>query len=126
MDIILLIGAGFNIAGGIGIFVSQFVELPYSFPRVTAPDRADPPDYMVYRLFTVGTAFSFGALYLYLFFHRENAYPFLIFGMALKYWAFLTSLIAYRRYRIPAAVFFNFGLGNLAVGILFSAYLLMR
>ena len=48
-----------------------------------------------------------------------------VFGMALKYWAFSASFIAYRKYRLPKTIFFNFGCSNLLVAILFSCYLLI-
>ncbi len=65
-------------------------------------------------------------MYLYLYFRPEFAFPFLLFGMALKYWAFAASLVAWRKFRLPFLVFLNFGIMNLFVAVLFSGYLLLR
>jgi len=125
METILLIGSLFNFAGGMNIFFSVFMRFPMAFPEVPGPDEIKPADYMLFRFFTAGTAFTFGSIYLYLFYHPQYAVPFLIFGMALKYWAFIAAVAAYQRYRLPKIVFVNFGLGNLMIAILFSVYLIL-
>ncbi len=124
MDYILLIGSAVNMIGGIMIILSLFRPLPFSFPPLPPREAINPGDYLLFRLFTAGTAFSFGSLYLYLFWHTQFAFPFLIFGMALKYWAFLASLIAYFKTGLPVSVLLNFGMMNLLVALLFTAYLL--
>ncbi len=124
MNTILLIGAGLNLFGGLAILLSMLIKLPYSFPVLPAADKINPPDYVLFRLFTAGTAFTFASMYIYLFFHPEYAMPFLIFGMALKYWAFAASLVSFILYRLPKDVLINFGFSNLAVAILFSYYLI--
>ncbi|OFX25086.1 MAG: hypothetical protein A2V77_05775 [Anaeromyxobacter sp. RBG_16_69_14] len=101
----------------------QFVKYPLSFPRVPSPASTDPVDYMLYRLFTIGAAFTFGAIYLYLYFHSWYVHPFLWFGVALKYWAFAVALIALLRYKLPVTIFLVFGVSNLVVAALFTAYL---
>src|SRR3990172_5955080 len=123
MKSVLLVGACLNLVGGASIFLSQFVEYPLSFPRVPSPASTDPVDYMLYRLFTIGAAFTFGAIYIYLYLRPEYVHPFLFFGAALKYWAFTVSLIALVRYRLPVTVFLVFGVTNLVVAVLFTAYL---
>jgi hypothetical protein len=65
-------------------------------------------------------------MYLYLYCHPTYAYPFLLFGMALKLWAFVASVIAHRCFRLPTGILVNFGCTNLAVATLFGAYLLSR
>ncbi len=116
MQYILLAGAVFNSIGGISIFAL--------FAKLTPSQRAHPPDYALYRLFTGGTAFTFSALYLYLFLNPQYAVPFLIFGMALKFWAFVVSLVAYGRYKLPKTDLFTFGVPNAILAILFALYLL--
>lgn len=124
MEWILLLGSIFNIVGGIGLLVSVVIKFPYGFPEISSPNEIIPRDYMQYRLFTAGTAFTFGALYFYLYRNPEYAVPFLLFGMFLKYWAFISSLIARYRYDLPMDVFISFGCSNVCVGVLFSIYLL--
>lgn len=123
MKVILLIGAVVNALGGISILSSMFSTVPYSFPKLPARSAINPNDYLLHRLFTAGTAFCFGSLYLYLYIHPEYAFPFLIFGMALKYWAFLSSLIAYVKSDLPVHLFVSFGLLNLIIALMFSVYL---
>lgn len=126
MEYILLIGAGLNIFGGCGIIASIFREFPFSFPTVRDEAALNPPDYMLFRLFTAGTAFCFGSMYVYLYFNQAYAVPFLYFGMALKYWAFFAALVASARYRLPKTILVNFGCSNLIVALLFTVYLLYR
>jgi hypothetical protein len=123
MNTILLIGAALNLFGGFGILLTMLIKLPYSFPVLPSPDRINPSDYVLFRLFTSGTAFTFASMYIYLYFHPEYVMPFLVFGMALKYWAFLASLISFIRYKLPRDILFNFGFSNLAVALLFTYYL---
>ncbi len=124
MDVILLIGAGLNCFGGGAILLSMLVKLPYSFPVLPSSDKINPSDYVLFRFFTAGTAFTFASLYLYLFFHPEYVMPFLIFGMALKYWAFMASLVSFIFYKLPKDILINFGFTNLAVALLFSYYII--
>lgn len=125
MKYILLAGSIFNIIGGCNILLSIIVRFPYGFARIPCADEIVPPDYMQYRLFTAGTALTFGAMYYYLYRNPEYAFPFLIFGMCLKYWAFLSGMFAYYRYRLPKDCLISFGVSNLIVAVLFSIYLLM-
>jgi hypothetical protein len=115
MEYILLVGALFNFLGGISILVT-FAALP-------APEKRSPADYAQYRLFTAGTAFTFAAMYYYLFQNPQFAMPFLIFGMCLKFWAFVVSVLSYSRYGLFTKDLIGFGVSNLVVGILFAVYL---
>ncbi|MBU1171722.1 MAG: hypothetical protein KKD44_19385 [Proteobacteria bacterium] len=124
MESILLIGGVFNLIGGIGILLSIFIRIPFGYPGIPPAGDIVPRDYMQFRFFCVGTAFSFGTMYLYLYRHPQHAIPFLFFGMGLKYWAFASSLIAKIRYNMPNDAFLLFGVSNLLVGVLFTIYLL--
>jgi hypothetical protein len=57
MKNVLLIGALLNFVGGIGIIASIFKKIPYGFSMVPKSDEIKPNDYMLFRLFTAGTAF---------------------------------------------------------------------
>ena len=126
MSSVLLAGAALNLVGGLSILASMLTAVPLGFPLVRGVEGIKPPDYALHRLFTGGTAFCFASMYLYLYLHPRYAMPFLLFGMALKYWAFVASLIARRRFGLPRQIFASFGCANLAVAVLFSAYLLTR
>lgn len=126
MRTILLIGSAVNCIGGISIILSMFIPMPFCFPKLPAADAINPDDYLLYRLFTAGTAFCFSSMYLYLYFYPEFAFPFLVFGMALKYWAFMASVIAYIKSSLPVSILVNFGVTNLCVAVLFSVYLIFR
>ncbi|MCU0849523.1 MAG: hypothetical protein MUD12_16695 [Spirochaetes bacterium] len=112
MEWILLTGSVFNIIGGTGILLSLFVKIPYGFPVIPQVSEINPKDYMLFRLFTAGTAFAFGAMYFYLYNNPGYAVPFLYFGTFLKYWAFLASLVAVLRFGLPKSIFINFGCTN--------------
>ena len=124
MNNILLIGAALNLIGGCGILLSMLIRIPLTFPVLPSVDKINPSDYVLFRLFTSGTAFTFASIYIYLYLHPEYAMPFLIFGMALKYWAFLASLFSFILFKLPKDILINFGFSNLAVAILFTYYLL--
>jgi hypothetical protein len=124
MKFVLLIGAALNIVGGAGILASLVVSFPFSFPKVPEVAEINPPDYMLFRLFTAGTAFCFGSMYVFLYLNPVYIMPFLVFGAALKYWAFAASLVAYLRFGLPRDILVSFGLTNLAVAVLFTAYLI--
>lgn len=116
MQYILLGGAIFNFVGGISIIVL--------FVPISSSEEMKPPDYTQYRLFTAGAAFTFGTIYFYLFQNPQFAVPFLIFGMFLKFWAFVASLVAYKWYGLSLKDLVRFGISNLIFGGLFAVYLL--
>ncbi|HNR90535.1 MAG TPA: hypothetical protein PKM65_19520 [Spirochaetota bacterium] len=126
MEWILLVGASFNVIGGVALALPLFITPPSWITAVPPVGGICPRDYPLYRLFAVGTAFSFGALYGYLYMHPEYVVPFLYFGMVLKYWAFLSSLFAVRRYNVPMDAFIGFGCANGCVALLFTAYVVFR
>jgi hypothetical protein len=87
-------------------------------------DKINPSDYVLYRLFTSGAAFTFASMYIYLYLHPEYAMPFPVFGTALKYWAFLASIFSFILFKLPKDILINFGFSNLTVAILFTYYLI--
>jgi hypothetical protein len=124
MKDILLIGAVMNLVGFIGMLVSMRLKMPFSFPALPQTKDINPPDYVMHRLFSAGTVLTFSIMFFYLYFHSEYVKPFLIFGMALKYWVFIASLISYLVYKMPKDVLLCFGVPSLAMAMLFSYYLL--
>lgn len=124
MNNILLIGAALNLIGGCGIILSMLIKIPFTFPVLPLTDKINPHDYILFRLFTSGAALTFASIYIYLYLHPDYVMPILVFGMALKYWAFLASLFSFIFFKLPKNILINFGLTNLAVAILFTYYLL--
>lgn len=85
--------------------------------------RADAPiDYEQMKAFTAGTAATFGSYYLYLYLARKPAFPWLMFGAALKMWAFALSAVLFSRGRLDRASFASFGASNGIVGGLMWAH----
>lgn len=84
---------------------------------------AGPNDYEQLKLFAAGTAATFGSLYLYLFINPEHVIPFLVFGAALKTWAFGLSALLRVRGRLEREPYLTFGVSNLVVAILFWIYI---
>jgi hypothetical protein len=123
MNTILLIGAALNLTGGIGILLSMAIKIPFTFPVMPSADTVNPSDYALHRLFTSGTAFTFASMYVYLYLHPEYVMPFIVFGMALKYWAFAASLVSFIFFKLPKDILINFGFSNLTVALLFTYYL---
>lgn len=115
MAYVLVVAALYNFIGAFGMWFQR--------PALAAPTDALPVDYMQYRIFTGGTAFIFGCIYLYVFFVPQLAVPLLAFGIALKLWSFVSALVCYLRYDFPKAEFFKVGVGNLVFALLFLAYL---
>jgi hypothetical protein len=124
MKNILLIGAVMNFVGCIGMLLSMRFKLPFSFPSLPQTKDINPPDYVLHRLFSAGTVLIFGIMFVYLYYHSEYVMPFLIFGVALKLWVFIASLISYLIFKMPKDVLLCFGVPSLAIAMLFSYYLL--
>ncbi len=118
MELILLTGVLLNFAGAVNLLVSA-IAATASEPIASVPD-----DYLQLKLFTGGTAAVFGCLYLYLYLHPSFVIPFLIFGAALKTWAFLLSLVLYARRRLSRRAFVGFGVTNAVVAVLFWFYII--
>ncbi len=116
MEYILIVAAIYNLIGAL----IMWFQAP-----VLQTDAGDiPTDYMQYRLFTGGTAFLFSVIYTYVFFYPEIAIPLLVFGMALKFWSFVSCFICYKKYDFPKEEFLKVGVGNLIFAMLFLAYIL--
>ena len=78
-----------------------------------------PADYDQMKAFTAGTAATFGAFYLYLYAKKQPAVPLLIFGAALKTWAFALSVLLRSQGRLDRGSFMSFGVINGLIGGLF-------
>ena len=84
------------------------------------PPRPDvPADHDQLKAFASGTAATFGSFYLYLYVKRKPVVPLLMFGAALKMWAFVLSLILRAQGRLDRGNFLSFGVSNGLVGGLF-------
>ncbi|PKN89296.1 MAG: hypothetical protein CVU51_00910 [Deltaproteobacteria bacterium HGW-Deltaproteobacteria-1] len=110
MDYILLAGAALNFTGSLKMF-REICKAP--------PLESDSEEYLQLKLFVAGVAATFGSLYVYLFFNPALIVPILIFGAALKSWAFITSLVLYRMKLLRFKAFSEFGLSNGIVAVLF-------
>lgn len=110
MNFILLIGAALNIYGGLTMLKAVVTSFPL---------KTNPEEYIQLKIFVVGVAVTFASLYVFLYFNPKHIMPFLIFGAALKSWAFITSLYLYRTKNLSFNGFKDFGLPNGAVAILF-------
>lgn len=128
MNTILLVGAAYNIYGGIMLLLDVIRR-----ERRTA--RADhsgfanqrvAADYLQLRIFVFNTAIMFGAMYVLLYFYPSYILPFLIFGTAHKYATFSASLVAKIRRQLPQRSFWIFGVGNLILAIAFTVLLLSQ
>jgi len=118
MEFILIIAAIYNLVGAFQIWSQT--------PALQANTDSMPADYMQFRIFTGGTAFIFSLIYLYVFFVPEVAVPLLVFGIALKFWSFVSALISYKKYNFPKDDFIKTGVGNLVFAVLFVIYLFTR
>jgi hypothetical protein len=118
MQAILLVGVALNWLGA----AKLFIECVFAMRAATSSDS--PAEYLQFKLFTAGTAATFGSLYLYLYIHPRFVIPFLIFGAALKTWAFLLSLALFLMRRLSRQTLFEFGVSNGIVGTLFWIYVL--
>ena len=118
MEFILIAAAIYNLIGALTMW--------FQVPQLQTDAGPIPPDYMQYRIFTGGTAFVFSLIYLYVFFVPEVAVPLLVFGIALKFWSFVSSLISYKKFSFPKEELLKVGVGNLVFAMLFVVYLLTR
>ncbi|KAJ0413593.1 hypothetical protein BJY00DRAFT_319644 [Aspergillus carlsbadensis] len=113
-DYLVLSGTALNYLGA----VNGLTNALKNNPRV-----ARSAQHIQYQLFTSGAAATFGSIYLYLFLRPQYINPFLAFGAALKYWAYVSAWIAYKRHGLPRADYVGFGVSNLVVGtLLWIAY----
>ncbi|MVZ97687.1 hypothetical protein EUU23_08210 [Sphingorhabdus sp. IMCC26285] len=114
LDLVLMMGALLNGFGAVKLFAS-------SFPKVDTQHR--PDDYWQLRLFVAGTAMVFGLTYIYLYYNPVFVWPFLLFGAALKSWAFFLSLYLLIFGRLSKKAFIEFGLTNGVVATAFWIFL---
>jgi len=82
-----------------------------------------PADYDQLKAFTAGTAATFGSFYLYLYVAKKPVVPLLMFGAALKTWAFVLSVILFAQGRLDRGNFLSFGVSNGVVGGLFWVHI---
>jgi hypothetical protein len=113
--IVLLLGVALNFVGGVQILFSAMGAL-------AAPGSA-ANQYLHFHFLAAGTALVFGSLYLYLYFHPAFVIPFLIFGAALKTWAFLLCAYLYSKRRLLRRTLFEFGVTNGIIAALFWIYI---
>ena len=107
---VLLAGVALNWAGA--------VKLAREVWLAERPAEA-PADYDQLKAFTTGTAATFGAFYLYLYARKQPAVPLLIFGAALKTWAFASSAVLRLQGRLDRGSFASFGVSNGLIAGLF-------
>jgi hypothetical protein len=108
---VLLAGVALNWLGAAKIAREVWATRP--------PWRDVPADHDQLKAFASGTAATFGSFYLYLYVTRKPVVPLLMFGAALKTWAFVLSLILRAQGRLDRRNFLSFGVSNGLVGGLF-------
>lgn len=118
MKVVLLSGVLLNTAGA-GKLVASALASARSAAEL-------PGDYLQIMFFTAGTSMVFASLYAYLYVHPRNVIPFLVFGAALKTWAFLASLGLFAADRLSRRLLIEFGVSNLVVAVLFWGYIVTR
>jgi hypothetical protein len=118
MEYVLVVAALYNLVGAYQIW--------FQSPKLQIEADSIPSDYMQFRIFTGGTAFIFSLIYTYVFFVPQTAVPLLFFGIALKIWSFVSSLISYKKFNFPKDDFLKTGVGNLVFSVLLVVYLLNR
>jgi len=111
---VLLIGAAQNWFGAVKIARDVWSRTG----RSGGPQADYAPDYAQMKAFTAGTAATFGSYYLYLYVAKKPVVPWLMFGAALKLWAFLLSVLLLAQGRLGRAEFVTFGVSNGVVGCL--------
>jgi len=75
-------------------------------------------------MFAGGTAVLFGIAYLAVWRNYRQNRPLLVYGTALKYWAFAISLFGFFTSSLSLQMLLLFGVGNLFFAVLFTHYLL--
>lgn len=115
MRFILLLGAAYNFFGALPLLATATRTL------AAPPGPADKTLNLI--LFAAGTAVVFGSMYVYLFFNPSLVFPLLMFGAALKTWAFLLSLYLHSKQRMLRSAFLQFGVGNGIIAAMFWIYI---
>ncbi|OHD64870.1 MAG: hypothetical protein A2176_06065 [Spirochaetes bacterium RBG_13_51_14] len=114
----LLVGASANILFGVAILF---------FPRTFALlIQFNPLTNELFRLFVSGVAIGLGIGYAYIYIYEPDNLSLLVFGMGLKYWAFIVTLYCFIVHDLSLLMFMLFGIGNFLLAVSFSAYLYIR
>jgi hypothetical protein len=118
MQTILVLAAIYNFAGGLTVlFLLGWVGPLLNF-NDTGPE--------LFRLFTGGTAAIVGVAYYAVSRDFVRNRQVLVYGTAIKYWAFLISLYGFVRAELSLAVLLGFGCVNLAFAVSFTGLLLQK
>lgn len=115
MQITLILAAIYNITGGLAILFF----LGVLGPMIHFNDFGSG----LFRMFVGGTAVLFGVAYLAVWRDYGRNRPLLVYGTALKYWAFLISLFGFVTSTVSLPVLLLFGVGNLIFAIVFTGFL---
>jgi hypothetical protein len=78
----------------------------------------------LFRMFVGGTAMLFGIAYVAVWRDCAQNRPLLVYGTALKYWAFAISLFGFITSTLSLEVLLLFGVGNLIFAVLFTRHLI--
>lgn len=114
MEYLLIIAVILNLRGAYILGVAAYRDCAVS---------STAGDYLQLKAFVAGVAFTFAVMYLVLFLNPQYIFPFLAFGAALKAWAFASCLFLFQLRRLPFQVFFEFGVVNGIMSILFVCLL---
>jgi hypothetical protein len=114
---ILLLAAAYNLAGGLGVLflldsIGPLIDFQDSGPAL-------------FRLFAGGTAVLFGIAYIAVSRNYQKNRPLLVYGTALKYWAFAIGALGFSQSWLSIQALLAFGAGNLVFAVLFT-WLLAR
>jgi hypothetical protein len=86
--------------------------------------RFDNSGPALFRMFVGGTAMLFGIAYVAVWRDCAQNRPLLVYGTALKYWAFAISLFGFITSTLSLEVLLLFGVGNLIFAVLFTRHLI--
>ena len=116
MQTTLILAAIYNIVGGVTIL--------FLFGLIAPLIRFDNSGPALFRMFVGGTAVLFGIAYVGVWRDCQQNRPLLIYGTALKYWAFAISLFGFITSTLSLEVVLVFGVGNLIFAVLFTRHLI--
>ena len=116
MQTTLILAAIYNLIGGVTILFLGRLIAPLVHFNDVGPG--------LFRMFAGGTAVLFGIAYLAVWRNYRQNRPLLVYGTALKYWAFAISLFGFFTSSLSLQMLLLFGVGNLFFAVLFTHYLL--
>jgi hypothetical protein len=116
MQTTLILAAIYNIVGGVTIL--------FLFGLIAPLIRFDNSGPALFRTFVGGTAVLFGIAYIAVWRDCQQNRPLLVYGTALKYWAFAISLFGFITSTLSLEVLLLFGVGNLIFAVLFTRHLI--